>query len=255
MTSWLRPLLTLTGAFACAGLFAVACDTDYDSTAFRCNPSGSGCPDGYVCCSDDPAAINPDDLSESMGAALPDYMGSNGNGVPIFSAANNDISSYGYCIEQGSVHPDGALADVGPGQGCPIPCNPTWAAEDIAAVCGNGTICCQTTQLKPEDCVLDPNSGCYRPADGSDIGGLTNWSSSAHATHQDPNGKACEAFAAAGQVPGVSAEDVLVACYRQLNVADQRGYCLSAAAQCPINDPAYIDACAQRNAAEGLGGC
>jgi hypothetical protein len=263
-------LLLINGvAFGAAVVLSTGCPIpDYPATAFRCSPGGdSPCPDGYICCSDDPAALLLGDLNA---AVLPEYQGRGGTGTPIFSGGNNSLSITGMCIEAGAVPIEGALADVG-AQGCPVPCNPNWINDQVEEVCGSNTICCQTVELEPEDCVLDPNlgnNGCYRPVTGVDIAGLggldaTEWKGTEHATHQDPSGNSCKIFVA-GIPPdildsnGVEADDVQRACFRRLTVADARGYCLGKSptvSACPLEQPTYRDACQQRNDAEGRTNC
>lgn len=261
MTRWLTTLFVYTSAFVGAGLLATACDPTYAVTSFRCNPSAPDCPTDkygtgdYVCCSDDPAALNVDDLTA---AALPGYVGKNGDGTPLFSGANNHLSTSGFCIDISQVPPSAAIGDPGSGQGCPLPCNPTWAKADVAAICGAGTVCCQTQELGELDCALDPelgDQGCWRPVTGGDINifstGLkvSDWSPADHVTHQGPSGKGCTAFVAAE-----GGDDALLeACYQRLSVANQRGFCQ--AGVCPLTNPAYVDACERKNAAEGLTGC
>jgi hypothetical protein len=257
-------------AFGAAVLVSTACQPpDYPATAFRCSPGGeSPCPDGYICCSDDPAAIDLDDLDAVV---LPEYQGRGGTGTPLFSGGNNSLSITGMCIEEGAVPVMGALADGG-AQGCPVPCNPNWGEADIGEVCGDNTICCQTVELEPEDCVLDPalgSNGCFRPVTGADIIGLssgldaTEWKGTEHATHQDPSGVNCKTFAG-GVTPsqladlGLTAKQLETACFNRLTVADARGYCLGKSAtvsQCPLEQAVYRDACEQRNDAEGLPDC
>jgi hypothetical protein len=264
---WRSRLLTGGAAFVIALLVALACvGGRYPPTSYRCWPGGPQprCPEpDDLCCSDDPAAL---DVTNLGAAALPDYaVDSQGTGTPLFSAANNDLSDSGLCVRSGSVPIQGALEG-----GCPIPCNPTWDAASIASVCGPSTICCQTLELEAADCVFDPalgDAGCWRPARGDDItgfGGLeaTNWSPDAHATHQDPGGLGCEDFvvglsAAELDAAGVSASDVLVACYRRLGVANQRGFCLGGAGVnfCPLAQPSHRDPCEQKNDVEARINC
>jgi hypothetical protein len=250
VTRWLTTLLVYTSAFVGAGLLATACDPSYPITSFRCDPSNPNCPTdkfasntgAYVCCSDDPAAIDPDDLT----AALPGYNGG-GTGTPLFSGINNQFSTSGYCI------------DIG--QGCPLPCNPTWSNSEVAEVCGSGTVCCQTQELGDLDCVLDPDlgdSGCYRPVTGTDIQGLgglnsTDWSPSDHDTHQSPNGSGCVDFVTASGLTGAEATALTNACFRRMSVANQRGFCQSGG--CPLTVPEYRDACERKNDSEGRTGC
>lgn len=267
MPNWLKTATLFASTFATAALFATACDPSYGITTFRCDPSSPDCPTKYgtgtyVCCSDDPAALEL--TGGAATGALPSYGG--GPGIPLFAAANNNLSSSGFCIDTSQVPIDAGIQDVGAGQGCPLPCNPTWSNEDISAVCGNGTSCCATVEIQDIDCGFDPalgDAGCWRPVTGNDIQGLggigvSDWSASDHATHQDPAGKGCQAFvtSAASQISaaGVSPSDALEGCFRQLTVANQRGYC-QGPMECPLANPAYRDACEQKNDAEGLTGC
>jgi hypothetical protein len=269
----LRLLNILLGHVAIFGIAAAvssSCTVNYPVTAFRCSPGGTepNCPstkdETYVCCSDDPAALlitetGIDDL------VTPNYLGRGGEGTPLFSGGNNPLSKSGMCVQSGSVPVTGALADVN-AEGCPVPCNPTWSNGDIESVCGPNTICCQTVELAPADCVLDMNvgdSGCWRPATGNDIaGGLTNWGGTAHETHQDPSGTNCQKFVQ-GIDPGIladknlTADQVEQACYRRLTTANQRGFCLGGAGVnfCPLAQPTYRDACEQKNDVEGRSGC
>jgi hypothetical protein len=241
---------------------------DFPPPPGRCSPGQSGaCPEGYICCSDDPAAL---DLNALDAAALPNYDGHGGTGVPLFSAGNNSLSASGMCIAAGAVPIEGTLGEDG-AQGCPIPCNPSWSEADLDAVCGGNTICCQMVELEPEDCVFDSSLGdvgCWRPVTGTDIiglgqTGLTRWESTEHATHQDPGGVHCKAFVAG--VPqevlddeGLTAQDLERACLRRLGVADTRGFCLGkspSVTACPLDDPGYRDACEQRNDEQQRGGC
>jgi hypothetical protein len=263
-------LLLLHGvAFGAAVALSTGCPIpDYPATAFRCSPGGeSPCPEGYICCSDDPAAIDLDDINM---AVLPEYQGRGGTGVPLFSGGNNSLSITGMCIAAGAVPIEGALADVG-AQGCPVPCNPNWTGDQIEEVCGGNTICCQTVELDAKDCVLDMavgDNGCYRPVTGTDIDGLggldaTQWKGTEHTTHQDPSGVNCKTFvggvgADVLEDKGITAAELERACFRRLTVADARGYCLGKSPSvqaCPLEQPTYRDACEQLNDAEGRMGC
>jgi hypothetical protein len=268
LPSWLKTASLYACAFATAAVFATACDPSYGITAFRCDPSEPECPtkygDGgtYVCCSDDPAAV---DLNDLTAAALPTYGG--GTGTPLFSSTLNNASSSGFCIDTTEVlKADAAIGEPGPGAACPKPCNPTWASADITAVCGAGTSCCASVEIQELDCGLDPDlgdAGCWRPVTGNDIMGLggidvSDWSSSDHATHQDPAGKGCQDFimsqAGAISAAGADPDETLRACFRSLTVANQRGFC-QGAMDCPLANPAYRDACEQKNDLEGKTGC
>jgi hypothetical protein len=268
----LNILLANVAVFGVAVLISSSCGVNYPVTAFRCDPAaGSGnCPsaggDTYQCCSDDPAALRLSTIDQHV---TPRYQGRGGQGIPVFSGSNNPLSRSGMCVQAGSVPITSALADIN-AQGCPIPCNPTWSNANIDAVCGPNTICCQTTELEDEDCVLDTSvgpNGCYRPATGYDIGGVgtanfTNWSGTAHKTHQDPSGTNCKVFvegipANVLSEAGLTAAEVQNACFRRLTVSNQRGFCLGGAnAQvCPLANPFYRDACEKRNDLEGRTGC
>jgi hypothetical protein len=253
--------------FVVSLLVAVACGRiPLPPTAARCQPSSphpdKRCPEGEQCCSDDPAAL---DLLDLDGPELPAYEGRGGTGIPLFSAERNDDSSFGMCIQVGSVAPAFAL----PG-GCPVPCNPSWDPDSVDAVCGAGTFCCQTLEIEASDCVFDPaigDDGCWRPARGEDIIGLnglgaTSWSADEHATPQDPGGHECEAFVMGlsdDQLAdaGVTADGVHISCLRRLGVANQRGFCIGGpgVAGCPLAQPSYRDACEQLNDAEQHSGC
>lgn len=263
-------LLTFTLTLACSSKDPEAEAGDGGSEGdspigLTCNPSsGTDCEvGGGLCCSDDPAALVFDDLAAQV---LPQYQGRGGEGTPLFSGANNPLSDWGVCVAEGSVAASDALADIN-AQGCPVPCNPRWSATDIQTTCGPSRVCCQNIELEPEDCVLDfelGDSGCWRPVTGNDIQGLggidaSDWSSTDHATHQDPSGTSCQDFV--GGLPasvfadyGVTEQDVLLACYRRLGVADIRGFCV-AASSCPLADPGYIDACELLNLDDGRTGC
>ncbi len=257
----LKLLLAHAAVFGIALTISAACKVEYPTTAFRCSPAGGAphCPDGYQCCSDDPAAIDLDDITAFV---TPEYEMRGGQGVPLFSGGNNSLSRTGMCVREGSVPIQGALIDTG-AQGCPIPCNPKWDSDTVEDICGNDTICCQTVELEPEDCVEDEN-GCYRPVTGNDIeelGGLdaTTWSAAEHRTHQDPGGKGCGTFVAGVSASiledkGITEQQLLRECYRRLTVADQRGFCLGGnATACPLAQGTYADACEQLN--QGRPGC
>jgi len=196
-----------------------------------CSPISDPGVNGYRCCSDDPAAI---------GGAPPDYQGKNipNADTPYFSGNNNDLSNTGQCVRVTDIAGQGLLEMAA--TDCPIPCNPAWAADIIDDVCGPARVCCQTRELQPEDCIIDPDTGLHRPVNGNDIGASSMWRPSDHATHQDPNGSACLALAG-GEVSSSAFQD----CVRQLSVADQRGFCmaLGAGQLCPGEQPSYMDAC------------
>jgi len=199
-----------------------------------CAPRSDPGVNGYRCCSDDPAAV---------GGGLPAYegMGIEG-GAPYFSEANNEVSLFGQCVRVGDLVGQGLIA-AGV-EGCPIPCNPTWDAGSIQTICGPARVCCQTVQLRDQDCVIDETTGLSRPTSGDDIGILTAWRPGDHATHQDPNGDGCSGIAG-GDTNG----PIFLDCVRALSVADQRGFCmaLGAGQSCPTEEPGYVDACEARN--------
>lgn len=201
-----------------------------------CSPQDNPGVNGYRCCSDDPSAV---------GGAKPDYMalGISDGATPYFSEARNDASRFGQCIRVGDLAGQGL---VGAGvEGCPIPCNPTWPADWIDDVCGPARQCCQTVELQPTDCIVDDETGLYRPIAGDDIGPMYVWARGDHETHQDPGGSDCLEFAG-GDPQAPAFQD----CVRQLTVADQRGFCmaLGVGQRCPLEDPGYVDACERLNA-------
>jgi hypothetical protein len=231
----------------------------------RCDPSTDApCATfGNVpCCSDDPAAL---DLAALESFVTPLYQGGGGIGTPIFSGGNNPLSRSGYCLAEQT--PIGVALDEVNAQGCRVPCNPTWSFADIELICGPAARCCQTVELEPADCVLDPglgDNGCFRPVVGSDIVGLgstnlTNWASTDHATHQDPSGLNCEMFVSGLPLADLmlTADQVLLECYKRLAVANQRGSCfdITELDSCPLAAPDYVDACEQINTDQGLTGC
>lgn len=241
--------------FGLAGAISASCfNVEYPVTAFRCNPSQTdACPDGYICCSDDAAAMSGTEVG-----VLPSYTGRpGGEGVPIFSGINNVLSTSGLCVQDGALPQGAGLVDQG-AIGCPVPCNPNWGSNDVGLICGAGAICCQTVEITVNDCVLDSGTSCWRPARGSDIfdptvvglkfpAGPDPWAGSTHDTHQDPGGSQCTAFAQGN----MAAQN---ACFNALTVADQRGFCLATSATvqfCPLAQDAYIDACENLNILEG----
>jgi hypothetical protein len=235
--------------------FVLRCDPAADDP---CATFGS-----VSCCSDDPAALLlvEGELGDDV---LPNYLGGDGSGTPLFSGGNNPLSRSGYCLVEENP-PSVSLADVN-AQGCRVPCNPTWSPDDIAAMCGPSAQCCQVVELEPADCVLDPelgDGGCFRPVTGNDITGLgsldaSDWSSTDHATHQDPGGLSCQTFAQgiSGAVP-IDPNEVLIECFQRLTVANQRGSCFQTTelASCPFAGPGYVDACEQMNNDQSLTGC
>jgi hypothetical protein len=282
----IRQIITaISVAFVSSAAFSGACvSVDYPDIAFRCNPSlgSDACPDGFQCCSDDPAAYDLA-LATSVGV-IPDYDSAptNRTRVPIFSESNNVISRTGMCVSKSNVIGPLAQNQTGllqpPAVGCPRPCNPTWTESERQSVCGsNGlgqtNLCCQTVELDFTDCVFDENLTCFRPVTGLDLGvtgnnppplsrvdssgnvitgSSVNWIGGDHATMQGPDGDACTTFAGGDKSSVLWSE-----CVRSLSVANQRGYCLSrddsnGIATCPLTSTSYVDACEQLNNANGL---
>ena len=232
------------GALALGAAVATSCiDVEYPTVAFRCNPHQvDSCPETHFCCSDDPAA---------QGGALPNYEGKDisDGATPYFSGINNAVGTQGMCVDRGEVPIGAGLSELG-AQGCPTPCNPTWPEEDIDVVCGTARHCCQTAPLQPEDCVLV--DGQWRAATGVDINQegesglvITDWRRATHRTHQDPDGLGCLRLA-----NGDAASEVFEDCVQQLNVADQRGFCiaLEMGETCATQRTGFSDACQQLNA-------
>ncbi|MBA3549855.1 MAG: hypothetical protein H0T76_25530 [Nannocystis sp.] len=200
---------------------------ELDNPAGFCQPQAqdpAACPADYICCSDDPATVQ---------GRLPNYYNQQVNeqyGVPIFSAMNNVLSYSGQCVDVGEF--PSPLAS-----GCPVPCNPTWSASQQDIICGAGTACCSFQLVDPnKDCVLDPDTSRWRSVRGTDIPALTKWGAT-HTTNQDPEGKSCTLFATGGVDPDPM---VLADCFKQLTVADQRGFCY---ASCPCQE----DLCDMKN--------
>jgi len=216
----------------------------WPTVSHRCNPreGKDACPEMFDCCSDDPAA---------PGGALPDYEGKEIDGAePLFSGINNARSRTGMCVKTMDIPPGAGLLEPG-AEDCPIPCNPTWTRGQVDEVCGETWKCCQTVELDEADCVLDEETGCHRPARGDDIVDRGDpWDEKAHETHQDPGLHGCTELAADGSV---ELED----CYRQLSVADQRGYCMSLWGEelCPAEYESYVSACDQLNLDAGREDC
>lgn len=233
--------------FGVSALVTANCiSVNYSDVPFRCMPSmgANNCPDGYICCSDDPAALDFDEDGDPEGTFLPgygDHAGKDGYATPIFSGENNNRGSSGMCVREGSVNSDVALTEA-EAVGCPIPCNPHWDDDELESVCGEKAACCPTVPLESEDCVLDDRTDCYRPVTGLDIGDQTDWSSKAHATHQDPGGKGCEELDS-------GKGDKWRACLQRLTVADSRGFCVGLA-DTPGGEgcPEMVDACEELNA-------
>lgn len=202
-----------------------------------CDPRTSGTGNGYRCCSTDPATAD---------GQIPAYQGKGIEGsTPLYADAANGAGRWGMCVRTEDIPTGSGLLEEA--LNCPIPCNPTWADDDITSVCGSGRVCCQTTAIGANDCVQD--DGVWRPVTGADIGDqtivpATNWSNAAHDTHQDPNGAVCLA-ASGGDVNSAAFAE----CIRHLSVADQRGYCmaLGPGQGCPGEQPGYVDACEAMN--------
>lgn len=215
---------------------------NYPTVAFRCDPrQGDNCPDTHFCCSDDPSTAD---------GNLPNYMGKNipGSSTPLYADTANRAGTSGMCVNTDDIPLNQGLLDPA-ALNCPIPCNPTWSASDVSAVCGPARVCCQTVELGDKDCVQ--KDGVWRPVTGDDIGAkdivpTTNWNNVAHATHQDPNGTVCAA------VSGGVNTDAFGECIKHLTVADQRGFCmgLGPGQACPTNpNPPvnYRNVCVAKN--------
>lgn len=213
----------------------------YGTVAFQCSPrresaDNGACGPGYSCCSTDPS---------TLGGQRPDFDARDiAIGMPYFAGPNNDLGTKGMCVHLESVREELSLT-VDEALGCPIPCNPTWGADDIEATCGEGVECCQTAVIEPDDCIQDDLDDplSWRPVRSSDIfEGRTDWASARHRTHQDPNGSACQSFVTRA---GVLDDPGFAACIEALTVADQRGYCGRIARGCGQDEA--LDACQQIN--------
>ncbi|MBV1858081.1 MAG: hypothetical protein KUG77_06685 [Nannocystaceae bacterium] len=199
-----------------------------------CNPRHDDTGSDYACCSDDPAAV---------GGDVPEYQNVSSGSTPLFSGNNNNLGTSGMCVRTSDIPVGSGLSEPSAAN-CPLPCNPTWEAGNVEAVCGASRVCCQTRALQPEDCILDGDT--WRPATGADIlEGVSNWAPTRHRTHQDPNGQGCSIFAGSTDVGNDAFQD----CIEQLGVADQRGWCqaLQPGEACPGDQPGYLNACDQIN--------
>jgi hypothetical protein len=225
----LKTVLTYAAVFCVGAVTSVACfEPDLQNPSFRCNPAeataqgDNGCPGEETCCSDDPATV---------GGKLPNYHKDGVNdatyGTPLFSDNNNALSTQGMCVSTGF---DSPLIN-----GCPVPCNPTWDAGQITAICGNmGSQCCQTQELDAaRDCIMV--DGRWRAVRGEDIiAGRTKWGTE-QVSNQDPFALGCMLFA------GNGGDDLLRDCITQLSVANQRGFCYQ------LGCPCIEDVCEQKN--------
>lgn len=225
----LKTALTYVALFCVGAATPVACsEPELGNPSFRCDPAeaamngDNGCPGTETCCSDDPATV---------GGKLPNYYKDGVSdatyGAPLFSDNNNALSTQGMCVATAGI-PSPLV------NGCPVPCNPTWTAGQMANVCANGTTCCQTQELDPnKDCIMGED-GRWRTVTGEDIlADRSSWGPN-HSTNQDPNAAGCTIFSQGNQ-------DSLRDCIRQLSVADQRGFCYSNACPC------VEDVCALKN--------
>jgi len=245
-------------AFVVGASAAISCiSVDYPTVAFRCNPRlTDACPEGFTCCSDDPSAQSDDPATPTANGNLPAYLNrvneaTPGFGVPLFSGLNNTRGTSGMCVDTGRVGAGAGLFE----NGCPVPCNPTWEPGEVQAVCGAGTMCCQTVELTADDCVFDQavngGAGGYRPLNGADaVSGSppgSTWTPGG--TKQDANGfRGCTEFAT-DPVTGMVNGTILLDCANQLTVANQRGFCLGGdpTRVCLPSQPqpGYLDACQQ----------
>jgi len=222
------------------------CPPEPPMPGYPCDPSlgRDACHEAHFCCSDDPAA---------RGGALPGYIGKDIDGdEPLFSGINNAYSRSGMCLRTEDIPAGAGLLEPG-AENCPVPCNSTWTQEEIWEVCGYNASCCQTVELEEADCVLDNDLGRYRPARGNDILELGDpWDEGAHATHQDPGLQGCAELALGDQA---ALED----CYRQLSVADQRGFCMflntGMGEDCEFGKENYRSPCDWLNIWEGREEC
>lgn len=225
----LKTALTYAALFCVGAVTSVACfEPELQNPSFRCNPAEAvrqgtaGCPDGEVCCSDDPATV---------GGKIPNYYFDGVNdskyGTPLFSDLNNALSTQGMCVAGGTVMNSPLV------NGCPVPCNPKWDPAVISELCGPSVACCQTQELDPNtDCIMA--DGRWRAVNGTDIiAQRTGWGP-AHATNQDPFADGCKTFA------GGTTSPAYLDCIGQLTAADQRGFCF---AQCPCIE----DVCEMKN--------
>ena len=222
-----------------APLYGCSDDRSCDAPVLRCNPSHT--PDGeeHKCCSDDPATVD---------GGLPRYAGHNASGGrPLFSGDNNNEGTSGVCVRTANV--DDALTERA-AAGCPVPCNPTWNADEVDSVCGRGKVCCQTVKMDERDCIFDEEQERWRAVTGFDIATfapsgqiITDWRPGAHVTHQDPAGNRC------AELSGVDDNDsssmVYRDCLRRLSVANQRGFCREPEDCCV--DRSYRDVCERMN--------
>lgn len=218
----LKTVLTYAALFCVGAVTSVACfQPDLQNPSFRCSPAKGGeCPDGEQCCSDDPATV---------GGKKPNYYMDGVNdanyGTPLFSDINNALSTEGMCVATG-----GFMSPLV--NGCPVPCNPTWAAGTIAEICGTAQ-CCQTQELDAtKDCLMV--DGRWRAASGADvIAKVSGWGPQ-HSTNQDPFAEGCTVFSQGDN-------NSLLDCIGQLSVANQRGFCYSLG--CPCTE----DVCDMKN--------
>lgn len=222
-----------------APLYGCSDDQSCDAPVLRCNPNLTRDGEEHKCCSDDPATFD---------GGLPAYSGHNPNGgLPLFSGDSNNAGTSGVCVRTANV--EDPLTEF-EASGCPVPCNPTWNAGEVEDVCGRGKVCCQTVQMDERDCIFDEEQQRWRAVTGLDIAMfgpsgqiITDWSPSAHVTHQDPAGNRCAALT------GVNDNDSSNGAYRdcllRLTVANQRGFCREAAECCV--DRNYRDVCEQMN--------
>jgi hypothetical protein len=247
-------IVVATGLFAGAALAAVACiQVDYSDQPFLCDPRGGDprCPESYICCSDDPAALTADEDGNPLSdpGALPGINknekkgkdAEDGFAEPLFAGEKNSLSSSGVCVRQGSAELSFSGTEAA---GCPIPCNPNWSAADVEAVCGvEDAVCCQTVELGVNDCVEDDN-GCFRPATGDDARlGKIKWPGEV-STPQSPRG--CE--------DQKKDSDAYRQCVGELGVASSRGFCIAPVngkpRACPLAGKPNI--CEQKNASNSM---
>jgi len=219
-----------------------------------CAPSGVSGISDRLCCSDDPSAFDPDIPPPEV---VPAYgLGPGGSGEPIFSAGRNDASGWGVCVGADFLPRGAGVVVREDGAECPLPCDPTWRSDQVDAVCGSNSLCCQTQETDESDCVMDLSLGCFRAVSGLDIveptvqtidGQPVRWAQGDFATMQDGDGIRCRQYANGDT-------EAEIGCFRSLRTAAQRGFCMGRSAEvqgCPLADPNYEDACERLNRERG----
>jgi hypothetical protein len=88
-------------------------------------------------------------------------------------------------------------------------------------VCGRPAVCLRFEATTPEDCVF--KDGRFRAIRGTDVTTPEEWIVDEPGTRQDPELRACRAWATDGS--GALDDAKLLDCVHQLGAADQRGWC------------------------------